>query len=150
MAHPPKAPADRYGSRRRAASGRWVVIGLGVLIALALAASAAVIFTRDEQTVRATMTNFERVDDDTMSLSIDIERDEPERDSYCIVTALDYSMAEVGRREVPVPAGGPGVISVDVELPTRDVPVSGGVYGCSTEIPEHLEVPPRAAADDAS
>lgn len=138
-------PVQRYG--KKGGGSKTSGIGgkiLAVLIVVALAAIAGYVALTVQQrgsvSVSASLVTYERQDDETMRLWVDISREDPSKDSYCIVTALNYAMAEVGRREVILPAGGEEQTRVEVDLPTRDYPVSGGVYGCSTTIPAYMDV----------
>ncbi len=95
---------------------------------------------REAQTVTATMGAFERIDESSFQLDVDVTRDNPEEATYCIVTALDYSHAEVGRREILIEPGTETVVRVTTLIPTREAAVSGGIYGCSTNIPSHMNL----------
>lgn len=89
-------------------------------------------------TVSATTANFERVDDHTLNVEVDVNRDDPNKRSYCIVSAMNYEKAEVGRREFVIEPGGNQVQRMKVDIPSRDVPVAAKVYGCSTDLPSYL------------
>lgn len=138
-------PAERYGAARRPVdksnrrTGRAVILAVLFVAIVTVVLFAQFISQREDADVTASMTNFERVEDDTLAMSIDVTRDDVDKPSYCIVTALNYDKAEVGRRDVVIPAGGPETQRIDVEITTRDLPVSGSVYGCSTNMPAFLE-----------
>ncbi|WPF66886.1 MULTISPECIES: DUF4307 domain-containing protein [unclassified Corynebacterium] len=142
---PFERPQSRYGAARPAQgsggiSGKIVAIVMVALLIALVIVVARFLATRDDATVKASMSNFERVDDSTMHLDIDVTRNQPDVPSYCIVTAMNYDKAEVGRREVLIPAGGPETQRMAVEIPTRDRAVSGSVYGCSTQIPAYMDL----------
>ncbi|KQB85897.1 DUF4307 domain-containing protein [Corynebacterium mastitidis] len=142
---PFERPRSRYGAARptegsKGLSGKVIAVLMVVLLIAFVIVVARYLSTRDEPTVKAAMTNFERVDDATMHLDIDVTRSQPGVPSYCIVTAMNYDKAEVGRREVLIPAGGPETQRLAVEIPTRDRAVSGSVYGCSTQIPSYMDL----------
>ena len=44
-------------------------------------------------------------EDEEFIFTLDVTRSNPELDSYCIIYALNYDVAEVGRRDVFIPAG---------------------------------------------
>lgn len=143
---PFERPVDRYGAARRPLdtrgnrwTGRAVIIAVLAVAIITVALFAQFISHRNESDVSGTATNFERIDDHTMSMRVDISRDDPSQPAYCIVSAIDYDKAEVGRRDVIVPAGGDHTQRLEVDIPTRDVPVSVSVYGCSTRMPWFLE-----------
>lgn len=141
----PHRPASRYGSPggERAFGG---IAGklLAVLMVLALIVGAVFLIryvqNRSTVPVNISMVSYERQADDVMRVWADVTRDDVDEPSYCIVTALNYEMAEVGRREVILPPGGDPATRVAVDIPTRDYPVSGGVYGCSVNIPPYMDV----------
>lgn len=142
---PFERPQSRYGAARPAQgrgglSGKIIAVLMVALLIAFVIVVARYLSTRDDPTVKASMTNFERMDDATMHLDIDVTRSQPDVPSYCIVTAMNYDKAEVGRREVLVPPGGPETQRLGVEIPTRDRAVSGSVYGCSTQIPSYMDL----------
>ncbi|ALC05406.1 hypothetical protein CDES_04820 [Corynebacterium deserti GIMN1.010] len=139
-------PAGRYNARRpeasagRNISGKIIAI-VGVLLIIAIViVGANFLKARDSQTVSGQMGAFERIDDDTFRFEVDVTRDDPSQVAYCIVTAKDYSHAEVGRREVLVEPSEHSTVRISTLIPTRDIAVSGGVYGCSTKIPSHMNL----------
>ncbi|WP_295629188.1 DUF4307 domain-containing protein [uncultured Corynebacterium sp.] len=131
----------RYGDTRRRLPGKLIVIGIvGVLVV-----SMAYIFVQmnrvsapDVTASQAGWAREEGREDDIFIFTLDVTREDPSLESYCIIYALDYDVAEVGRRDVVIPAGGPSTVRVDVPIQTREQAVAGDVYGCSTEMPEFL------------
>ena len=91
------------------------------------------------QPITASLISHERIDDSTSRVWIDVSRNDPAVPGYCIITSLNYERAEIGRRDVVLPAGGEELTRMYVDIPVRDLPVSGGVYGCSTTIPSFLD-----------
>lgn len=114
-AHPASRSArarSRYGSSSSSArTGKsWtnralVLIFLGMLVA---AVVFGVQYVRSQQKINADISyvTHEILSDDTARVWVDITRNRVEEPAYCIVQAFDYSKAEVGRREIAVPAGG--------------------------------------------
>lgn len=138
-------PASRYGANRTPTKtsgigGKIIAVLLVVLLVAAVVLVARYINNRQSVEVTASMTSFERVDDNTMKLWVDVTREDPAEPAYCIVTAINYAMAEVGRREILLPPGGESMERMEVLIPTWDVPVSGSVYGCSTTVPSFLNL----------
>lgn len=138
-------PSSRYrGNRETMATNNWsgkVIAVLAVVIVVALVIALVQFMQRREaQTVTGTMGAFERIDDSTFQMNVDVTRENPELPTYCIVTALDYSHAEVGRREILVEPSTESVVRITTQIPTREPAVSGGVYGCSTTIPSHMNL----------
>ncbi len=140
----PSRPTSRYGADRTpkkpgGIGGKIIAVLTVVLIAGIVITVGRFLMNREAVEVSASLVTFESVDDDSIRLWVDVTREDTTKPSYCIVTALNYAMAEVGRREIVLPTGGEGVQRLEVDLPTRDVPVSGGIYGCSTIMPAHLD-----------
>lgn len=138
-------PSSRYNSDRDLTksstwTGKVIAIALVILVVALVLGFTRFIQLRDEKTVTASMAGFERIDDSLFQMDLDVSRKNVDQPSYCIVTALNYSKAEVGRREVLVPSGGNSVIRLTTQIPTREAAVSGGVYGCSTNIPAHMNL----------
>lgn len=136
-------PSSRYNTEGGTISGgnrggkAIAIVGVLLIIAL-IVAFANFMNNRESQTVSGQMGSFERIDDDTFRFEVDVTRDDPSQKAYCIVTAKDYSHAEVGRREVLVEPSDHSTVRISTLIPTRDIAVSGGVYGCSTIIPSHM------------
>lgn len=146
-------PESRYGSdltpkTERNLGGKMIAIITVVLIAgLAVAVARFLAADAERGEVTISMVSHERIDDETMRLWVDVTREDPNVASYCIVTAINYEMAEVGRRELLVEPGGDAIQRFQVDIPSRDLPVSGSVYGCSTQIPGHLNFGPGDTAE---
>lgn len=146
-------PATRYGTGRtpkpeRNLGGKTVaLVAVVLMIGLAVAVARYLAADNEQGDVTISMVSHERIDDRTMRLWVDVTREDPDVASYCIVTAINYDMAEVGRRELLVEPGGDPIQRFQVDIPSRDLPVSGSVYGCSTTIPDHLMSGPGTAAE---
>lgn len=135
-------PAERYGRNRGSGGsigGKVVAIVSALLMIALLVVGARTIMERFNQPVRAEFISQEHIDDNTGRLWIDVNRKNPDTPAYCIVTAVDYSHAEVGRREVVLPAGGDEHSRIAVDLPVREPLVSGRIYGCSENLPFYMD-----------
>ena len=135
-------PAERYGRNRGSGGsigGKVVAIVSALLMIALLVVGARTIMERFNQPVRAEFISQEHIDDNTGRLWIDVNRKNPDKPAYCIVTAVDYSHAEVGRREVILPAGGDEHSRIAVDLPVREPLVSGRIYGCSENLPFYMD-----------
>ncbi|WIM68496.1 DUF4307 domain-containing protein [Corynebacterium breve] len=138
-------PADRYGKQKdpkkpQGIAGKVVAIVLVLVFAAILIMAARLLYSKDASPVSASFITHERLDDTTSRVWIDVVREDTSKPTYCIVTALNYGMAEVGRREVILPAGGEEQVRMSVDLPVREYPVSGKVYGCAEDIPFYMNV----------
>lgn len=135
-------PAERYGRNRGSGGsigGKVVAIVSALLMIALLVVGARTIMERFNEPVRAEFISQEHIDDNTGRLWIDVNRKNPDTPAYCIVTAVDYSHAEVGRREVVLPAGGEEHSRIAVDLPLREPLVSGRIYGCSENLPFYMD-----------
>ena len=135
-------PAERYGRKRGSGGstgGKVVAVVAALLMLGLLFFGARTIMERFNQPVRAEFISQEHIDDETGRLWIDVSRKNPDTPAYCIVTAVDYSHAEVGRREVVLPADGEEHSRIAVDLPLREPLVSGRIYGCSENLPFYMD-----------
>lgn len=130
------ATADAAPSRT---AGKIVAVVSVLFLVLLLVFAGRYIMQRREEPISATLVSHERIDDTTSRVWFDVSRNDPSVPGYCIITSLNYEHAEIGRRDVVVPAGGEKQTRMYVDIPVRDQPVSGGVYGCSTTIPSFLD-----------
>lgn len=134
----------RYGTSTAEAApsrtaGKIVAVVSVLFLVLLLVFAGRYIMQRREEPISATLVSHERIDDTTSRVWFDVSRNDPSVPGYCIITSLNYEHAEIGRRDVVLPAGGEKQTRMYVDIPVRDQPVSGGVYGCSTTIPSFLD-----------
>ena len=90
--------------------------------------------TPDVTATQAGWAREEGREDDVFIFTLDVTREDPSLDAYCVIYALNYDVAEVGRRDAY-----PGRRPVDGAWTfhqTREQAVAGEVYGCSTETPK--------------
>lgn len=120
-------------------TGKLVAIFTLVLVASFGVAFAKYLRTVENQSTNISFASSERIDDSTLRVWADISRKDVSVPAYCIVTALNYDMAEVGRREVYIPPGGPTQQRIETDIATRELAVAGGAYGCSEDIPFYLD-----------
>lgn len=132
-----------YGSRDSrtgsGVSGKFIVIGI---VAVLIAAGVFIWNQWRNSTdadVSATVAGFSDNTDESIMMTLDITRDDASMPAYCIVTALDYDKAEVGRREAVLAAGGDATGRLSVKIHTRAKAVAANVYGCSTVFPSYLD-----------
>lgn len=132
-------PSASYGEpTKRGVVGPIIAVG-AVLFVIALCIVAFQYFQKiNAVTVSATTAGYELVDDRTLRVNVDVTRDNPEAAAYCIITSMNYDKAEVGRREFIIEPGGAKTQRFKIDIPSRDTPVAGKVYGCSDKLPAHL------------
>lgn len=131
----------RYGDTNRRLPGKLIVVGLVGMLIIAMAyifVQMNRVSTPDVTATQAGWAREEGREDDVFIFTLDVTREDPSMDAYCIIYALNYDVAEVGRRDVLIPAGGPSTVRMDVPIQTREQAVAGEVYGCSTEMPKFL------------
>lgn len=133
----PPRPEARYGRSR--VPRRWVIIGLGALVAAAGLVIAVVGYHRlGTSPVRGTLAGYRVLDDQTASVTISVTRSDPSRPVDCIVRVRAKDGAESGRREVLVPPAEAGTVQVTTTVKSSKPPVVADIYGCGTEVPDYL------------
>jgi hypothetical protein len=133
-------PAARYGrqrlsrgTRRRIAAGLTVLI-LAVGVAIAIVASQRL----GSGDVEGKLAGYQIVDSETVSVTLNVTRDDPSRPVVCIVRARSIDGSETGRREVLVPPSSQATVHVTTIVKSSRPPVVGDVYGCGTDVPSYL------------
>ncbi|UUO02854.1 DUF4307 domain-containing protein [Mycolicibacterium novocastrense] len=136
-------PAARYG-RRQLPGGRrrWLAVAF-TLLALAVGVTVAVVaFGRFEsEPVTGELGAYELIDDETVSVTISVTREDPSQPVVCIVRARSIDGAETGRREVLVPPSSQQTVQVTAPVKATRQPVIGDIYGCGTDVPSYLTTP---------
>jgi hypothetical protein len=112
---------------------------LGVVILVGIVVAVVAYRNLGPQPITGTQTALV-FNDHSVKITFVVTRDHPERPADCIVRALSQNGAEVGRKEVYVPAAG-GSIQLNTVLHTSNQPVTGDVYGCSYRVPPYLSTP---------
>lgn len=134
---------DRYHDSNSAQSqgtlsGKLIAIGAVLMVVAFAVAFATFLRNNGPQDVNISFVGSERIDDSTMRVWADVSRKDVEQPAFCIVTALNYSMAEVGRTEFLVPAGGANTHRFEIDVPTYEAAHAGKVYGCGSDVPFYL------------
>jgi hypothetical protein len=132
-------PAARYGRQRLSRRHRrWIGIGLTVLVLAAGVAVAIVAWGRFDSEVEGELGGYQLLDDETVSVTITVTREDPSRPVVCIVRARSIDGSETGRREVLVPPSTEKTVQVTTSVKASRPPVVGDVYGCGTDVPSYL------------
>lgn len=128
-------PAEQSHASRR----RWFLIcSVGVVLAgLAIAFIGYKNYADPE--VSGTATAHEILSSDTIAVQYTVERSNPDQAVACVVRGRAYDGAEVGRREVLIPAGDGVQVGARTVLHTSRPPVIGEVFGCTTSVPSYLQ-----------
>ncbi|PWH07957.1 DUF4307 domain-containing protein [Brachybacterium endophyticum] len=117
----------RYGGPlvpRRTARVLYVV---GAIVFLAVLVFVGLRFA--DQPASAKTVGYDHVDDNTISLTFQLTR-QPDEAVTCTVQALNKGRAQVGFREVDVPAGSQRQVVRTVDIDTQGEAVSAEVVGC--------------------
>jgi Domain of unknown function (DUF4307) len=133
-------PAARYGRQRLSRRNRRrIAIGLTVLVLVAGVVIAVIASQRfGSGEVKGELGGYQIIDDETVSVTISVTRDDPSRPVVCIVRARSIDGSETGRREVLVPPSTQATVQVTTIVKASRPPVVGDVYGCGTDVPSYL------------
>ncbi|MCE7008611.1 DUF4307 domain-containing protein [Kibdelosporangium philippinense] len=134
-------PEGRYGSSRTRQLGRgrkWVLTGVGLLLAVAIAFVAY--RNLGSAPIEAESTAFSPVGADAVRITFNVTRDEPSRAAVCVVRARVLDGSEGGRKEVLVP---PGESTISTVIKSSADPVTADVFGCSYQVPPYLSTEAR-------
>jgi Domain of unknown function (DUF4307) len=136
-------PQTRYGQPRLSrTSRRRAAIALAVLAIAAGIVAAVVGYQRlGSSDVEATLAGYRLIDDQTVSVTINVTRSDPSRPVDCIVRARAKDGSETGRREVLVPPTQAATVQVTTMVKSNKPAVMGDVYGCGTDVPAYLRTP---------
>lgn len=136
-------PPARYGRQPKSRlSRRWIIAGLTVVILAIGVAVALVGYQRlGRSDVSGTLGGYKLVDDETVEVTITVNREDPSRPAVCIVRGRSRDGSETGRREVLVPPSTQDSVQVTTIVKTSRPPVVGDVYGCGFDVPGYLVAP---------
>ncbi|UXA05795.1 DUF4307 domain-containing protein [Mycobacterium sp. SMC-2] len=136
----PSPPRARYGrTGRPRVPRRWVVIGLGALVAAAGLVIAVVGYQRlGTSAVSGTLSGYRVLDDETASVTISVTRSDPSRPVDCIVRVRARDGSETGRREVLVGPSAAATVQLTTTVKSSKPPVMADIYGCGTDVPAYL------------
>jgi hypothetical protein len=136
-----QVPEGRYGSRGRKRPRpvlRWLLTGLAVLLGFGAAVAGYQNFGNTP--IQGKQTAFAVLDDHSVRITLEVQRDEPQRAAECVVRARADNGDEVGRKEILIrPAD--DTVRQETELRTSSRATTGEVYGCSYNVPEYLSIP---------
>lgn len=136
-------PAARYGSGEQPRNNRrWILFAVAALAAVVGVVVAVVAFQRfNGNEVKGELTGYQLIDDETVEVTIGVERPDPSKPVVCIVRARSKDGSETGRREILVPPSSDRVVQVTTEVKSTRKPVMGDIYGCGTDVPSYLVTP---------
>ena len=103
---------------------------------------AAIAYQRFEVTaVEGEIGAFDVLDDQTVSVTISVTRNDPAIPAVCIVRARSRDGAETGRREILIEPSEAKTVQVTANVASYRRPFVGDIYGCGTDIPPYLRTP---------
>ena len=119
---------------------RWIGLVLMLVIVLGLIAFVAY-YNLGPKPIEANSVRYTKLSDHSMEMTIQVDRDQPQQASVCVVRVRAMNGLETGRREVLVPAGQGSVRTV---VQSTRPPVTASVVGCSYNVPSYMstEAPP--------
>jgi hypothetical protein len=133
-------PPARYGRPRLSrADRRRVGIVLGALgVAGGLLVAALGYRQLGHSDVTGALAGYRVINDQTVSVTINVTRADPSRPVDCIVRAKAADGSETGRREVLIPPSQDPTVTVTTTVASSRPPVMGDIYGCGTDVPRYL------------
>ncbi|AQA03968.1 hypothetical protein BVC93_17745 [Mycobacterium sp. MS1601] len=136
-------PEDRYGRQRMSRrSGRWLAVVLAVLVVTIGAVAAVIGYQRiNESDVKGEMVAYRLIDDQTVEVTFNVTRSDPDQAAVCIIRGRSRDGSETGRRELLVPPSSDTTVQVTGLVKTSRPPAVGDVYGCGTNVPDYLIAP---------
>lgn len=131
-------PEGRYGKQARKPLPKWLrwslpVVGVLVGVVVALVAYRNL----GNQPIEAKQSAFEVLDDQSVEVTFEVVRDQPDKPAVCVIRARSDDGDETGRREVLVPPGRSTTFAT-ATMRTSKRPVTGEVFGCSYQVPVYL------------
>ncbi len=143
MTDSPTKLESRYGRPGMSApTRRRVAIALGVLVLILGVVLAAVAYQRFEgNDVEGTMSAYQVLDDQTVSVTISVKRKDPSRPAHCIVRVRSRDGSETGRREILVPPSTQKTVQITAVVKSYKPPYVGDIYGCGMDVPSYLVTP---------
>ena len=133
-----QVPEGRYGSRARRPDRPRVRWALGALTALVLIGASVLAYTNlGSPPIQGEQAAFQVLDDSSVQVTAEVQRDDPRRPAECVIRALGVSGAETGRKEIYIPPAD-DTVRQETVVRTSERPMTGEVYGCTYNVPEYL------------
>lgn len=132
----PKAtyPAEQSRASRR----RWFLICSTAVVIAGLVIAWAGFQRFGDPEVSGQATAHEILGSDSVAVQYTVNRADPATPVACVVRARAQDGAEVGRREILIPAGTDLQVGARTVVVTSRPPVIGEVFGCTTSVPSYL------------
>ncbi|GAC80569.1 protein of unknown function [Gordonia malaquae] len=137
---PRSGPRATYPVEQSSSSKKRWFYALSALVVVAGVGLAYAGYTQfADPEVSGSATAFEILSSDTVSVQYTVNRSNPDEAVACVVRARAQDGAEVGRREVLIPAGGETQVGAKTEVLTSRPAVIGEVFGCTATVPPYLK-----------
>lgn len=137
---PQSGPRATYPVERSPSSRRRWFIAASIAVVLAGIGVAYLGFRNyGDPDVSGEATGHEILAADTVAVQYTVNRKSPGNPVACVVRARAQDGAEVGRREVLVPAGDQQQVGMRSYVHTSRRAVIGEVFGCTTDVPPYLK-----------
>lgn len=131
-------PEGRYGSRTRGRAHPWVRWSLfAVVLVLLVGVSFVAYRNLGSKPIEGKQSAFSVIDDHSVGVTVELQRQQPERPAECVVRARSVDGTEVGRKEVLLPPS-QDTTRENTVLRTSARPVIGEVYGCTYSVPPYM------------
>ena len=136
-------PEARYGRQRMSRQSRRRLVVLLAVVVVAIGGIVAVIgYQRiSNSEVSGEMVAYRLLDDQTLEVTFNVTRAEPETPAVCIVRGRSRDGSETGRRELLIAPSSEKTMQVSTIVKTSMPPAAGDVYGCGTTVPSYLVAP---------
>lgn len=133
-----QVPEGRYGSRARGPVKPWVRWLLyAVVFAVLVGVSVVAYRNLGSKPIEGKQVAFRTIDDQSVGVTVELQRQQPDRPAECVVRARSYDGQEVGRKEVLMPPSD-GTTRQNTVLRTSARAVVGEVYGCTYAVPPYM------------
>jgi phage tail tape-measure protein len=131
----------RYGrpGLSRTARRRVAFALAGLVVATGLVVAVVAYQRLGSSEVTGTLAGYRVIDDETVSVTIDVTRLDPSRPVDCIVRVRSKDGSETGRREVLIAPSQAATVQITTIVKSSRPPVMGDIYGCGTDVPEYLK-----------
>lgn len=128
-------PAEQSPASRR----RWFIIGSIAVVIAGIGIAILGFRNFGDADVSGEAVGHDVVSADTTVVRYTVNRKDPGQPVACVVRARAQDGAEVGRREVLIPAGDLQQTSMRSDVRTSRRAVIGEVFGCTTSVPPYLK-----------
>ncbi len=128
-------PTEQSPQSRR----RWFLICSAGVVVLGLVIAFVGWKQFADPEVSGSATGHEVLSSNSIAVQYTVNRQNPDEPVSCVVRGRAQDGAEVGRREVLIPAGDQVQVGARTVVQTSRPAVIGELFGCTTEVPSYLQ-----------